>query len=390
VVDAGRAGANREARTLRVATGLSKAIRMVGTISLGPTAFEIGYLIGSGANAKFLRVGLPAKAPDLSAAPQRLSFYSTCSESSPCEIGSPYHDRATITEPAYVWQWDANWQSPYGANYWTWRSNDSNCQHPPPPPDAVRTFESTTSSSTCWGDPDLTSTTTSAWWYQNDLPAAGPVEDYTGQPSTYQDWWPPTDPGYSTTETRTRTQLESGDYPALTQKLEYELGVPEVCDPVDPNVCNQPTTLREQERKCEVSDPTGQDPDPSTPTDQFAAAQYATVTPFTRTDTNGQSVTTALKVGWTGPSIITEWKGWGWRHVAAKHGWGPADIAATQAALLDTPTLSNGRFQYTGPDYSQNGVICQRRVVVAAGPLPDETSSKEIITSYGEYLRPTP
>ena len=184
---------------------------------------------------------------------------------------------------------------------------------------------------------------------------------------------------------------ESNRYPLLNQKMEFELGVPEACDPVDTNVCNPPGTDREQERKCDVSDPDGEDPDPLVSTDQYAAAQYATVTSFTRIPLGGGgAIDTALKVGWTGPSVKKEWDGWGWRHVAAKHGWGPADVTATQAALLNAPTLVNGRLQYVGPEYSQNGVVCQRRVVVAASALASEPSSKEIMTSYGEYLRPTP
>lgn len=378
---------SREARTLRVSTGLTNAIRLGSSFTLGVTAFDVGYLIGSGINAKFLRIGLPAKSPNLSAAPQRLFFASSCSPSSPCSVGSIYHDQATISRPAYIWRWDVAWNTPYGANWWDWRSNDGNCQHPSPPPDAPNVFESIASSSTCNGNPDLSGTTTSAWWYTDDLPATTPVQDYNGQPSDYEDWWPPADPGLSTTRTRTRTELESNRYPLLNEKLEYELGVPDACDPVEPDICNPSETDRDQERKCDLSTPDGTDPDPSVSTDRFAVDQYTVVTPFTRTPLGGGSaVSTALKVGWTRSSGVSEWKGWGWRHVAAKHGWDSADIVATQTALSTTPALDQGRLIYSGPEYSQNGVICQRRVVVADDASPAEPSAKEIITSYGMYV----
>lgn len=380
---------SREARTLRITTGLTDAIRLANSFSLGLTAFDVGYVIGSGLNAKFFRVGLPAKSPNVSAAPQKLVFASSCSPTSPCSIGSIYHDRTTITRPAYIWRWDAAWDSPYGANYWDWRSNDSDCQHPSPPPDAPNIFETVASSSTCHDDPDHTGTTTSAWWYQDDLRATTPVQDYTGEPWDYVDWWPPTNPGVPTTTTRTRTELESNRYPILNEKMEYELGVPEVCDPVEPDVCNPPDTQRDQERKCELSTPDDADPDPTTSRDQFAPAQYTTVTSFTRVPLGGGTpVATALKVGWTRSSTVTEWKGWGWRHVAAKHGWSAADISATQTALSNTPMVSGG-LQYLGPEYQQNGVRCQRLVIVNPEVgAPDEPAPKEIITSYGIYLGP--
>jgi hypothetical protein len=381
---------SRESRTLRVATGLSKAIRLIGGVSLGAAAFDVGYLIGGGANAKFFRVGLPAKSPVLTAAPQRLSFFDSCSPSSPCPIGSHYHDRPTLTQPAYVWQWNANWDSPYGANWWDWRSNDGDCNHPAPPTDAPHVFESVASSSTCLASPtDQTGTTTTAWWYQDDLPATTPLLDYNGQPSDYQDWWPPTDPGFQTTKTRTRNELESGRYPLLNQKIEHELGVPEVCDPVDPDVCNQPETTREQERKCELGEPDDADPDDSISNDQFVAGQYTPVTSLMRRhETSGQLVPTALKVGWTEADVTRGWIGWGWRHVVAKHGWTPADVAATEDALLEVP-FQDGGWVYLGEEYEQNGAVCQRRVVVSPNKRPQEPSAKEIITSYGDYLGPT-
>jgi hypothetical protein len=73
----------------------------------------------------------------------------------------------------------------------------------------------------------------------------------------------------------------------------------------------------------------------------------------------------------------------------AKHGWDAADITATQVALHFSPIAKGGRLEYTGPEYSQNGVLCKRRVVVAPDALDDEPSAKEIVTSYGRYVGPS-
>ena len=79
---------NREARTLRVSTGLTNAIRLGSSFTLGLAAFDVGYRIGSGANAKFLRIGLPAKSPNLSAAPQRLTFAAPARRRAPARSGA--------------------------------------------------------------------------------------------------------------------------------------------------------------------------------------------------------------------------------------------------------------------------------------------------------------
>ncbi|HMJ34426.1 MAG TPA: hypothetical protein VK501_10960 [Baekduia sp.] len=229
----------------------------------------------------------------------------------------------------------------------------------------------------------------SYWLKEDELPASTPVEDYNGQPynKTYA---APPDPGTTVVATRTRNGLESGAYPTLERQLEFELGEPNVCDPVDRNVCNPPTTDEDGQRRCELSTPDDTDPDQTVSTAFNHPAQYRVVTPFTRTTEDGGQTDTALKVGWTAPSAKKGWKGWGWRHVAAKHGWGPDDIVATQIALQSVPTRqSNGTLEYLGIEYEKNGAICTRVVIVADETLADlgEPEAKAIITSYGRFIR---
>ncbi len=223
---------------------------------------------------------------------------------------------------------------------------------------------------------------------ENGLEARGPIEDYSNQ--SYTKTSPaPTNPGVTTVTQSTRAQLESGDYPTLNQELEFQLGTPNVCDPVETFVCNPPPgSTDEQDQRCELSTPGGHDPDPSRGVALDSSPLYETVQTFTRQTADGGQSATALKYGWTLPASTRGWLGWGYRHIYAKHGWGPDDIAATQAALSTTPAPEGTtRLEYTGPEYQQNGAVCVRRVVVSfATERPTEPEPAEIITSYGRYL----
>ena len=99
-----------------------------------------------------------------------------------------------------------------------------------------------------------------------------------------------------------------------------------------------------------------------------------------------------LRVGdasWEGPEI-DQWKGWGWRHIQAAHGWSAADDAATREALSlpmqyqQTTTSA----VHLGPEYVQNGATCRRRVVVEYEQHPGEPEPRGIITSYPERVTP--
>jgi hypothetical protein len=88
---------------------------------------------------------------------------------------------------------------------------------------------------------------------------------------------------------------------------------------------------------------------------------------------------------------IDDWGGWGWRHIAAKHGRSAADETATRAALTapaSTAEQTPTSMRYLGPEYEQNGAVCQRVVVVEYGLQEGDPADtpKGIITSYGQSI----
>jgi hypothetical protein len=217
-------------------------------------------------------------------------------------------------------------------------------------------------------------------------PAPEPIQDYTGQPySANTSGYVPGAPASQVeAEQRTRDMLHSGELPDVNEQYDALLNVPGACDLFNKLSCG--ATERPADKKCDLSTGMRQDPSP-------AADRFAVHTPLTRRDDSGQVVPTALLYGHTYEARNGKWRGWGYRHIAAEHGWGPAEQAATEAALA-LPPLPEGpagsdppyTWVYVGPEYEQAGTTCARRVVVASPQAPDlshEPRAKEILTSYG-------
>lgn len=147
--------------------------------------------------------------------------------------------------------------------------------------------------------------------------------------------------------------------------------------------------------RCDVSDPqdayvSGQgedqyEPFPSYATGSAAEGSYATPTH------PGESTTT-LRWGTTAfDPEARNWDGFGYRHIAAKHGWTAADETATRAALATTPVpipdRGHDRWEFTGPDYGgRAGAVCRRVVVVDYDRAPSAPAPEGIITSYGKLV----
>jgi hypothetical protein len=186
-------------------------------------------------------------------------------------------------------------------------------------------------------------------------------------------------------EAAAQEALDSGEYRALAPWLDYA---------TDPEHFANPTTPTNENHKCDLSDPGYMDPG----FDIAGASWNVHEGPFAATGRPPdapEASSPVLRVGnatWNG-TFRDDWDGWGWRHIKAKHGWSPADSAATQEALL-VPGVSetSTNMIHWGPEYAQNGAVCQRKVVVEYGMHagdPPETP-KGIITSFGKFIRDAP
>lgn len=85
------------------------------------------------------------------------------------------------------------------------------------------------------------------------------------------------------------------------------------------------------------------------------------------------------------------WGGWGWRHVAAKHGWNPLDRFETEVALAEArePRKTKGGWEYTattGIEKGVGGVKCERHVIVDYRPIFETEIPRGIVSSYNSVL----
>lgn len=384
---------NREIRTIRPKVGLNPALRVLVTISLGVEAGRLGWKIGTGINSKFLRLGLPANGTPAGYTFPEINFRQA-GERSQIWYKVPVPEDGwvwSIFSTAYSWQRSMEYRP---------RVSNGLCQQQAfTPPQGFIEVSAPAEQYACRPSPyDTKEAVTDlkiAYKPENALKAEGPIEDYAGQPYDKLSY-APSDPGRSVVGDRLRMALESGSYPELNKKLDFELGTPNACDPVEPNLCNPPTTEQERERACEPSSGTGSDPAPELGTAENSPAFYDDKATFPRKTPSGGETMTALRVGVLRSTTRKPLAGWGWRHVKAKHGWDEADIAATAAALrdplgeIDNPS-GTSTLIYHGPEYRpREGLVCERIVLVAPTPLEGEPKSKEILTSYGAVKRSAP
>ena len=361
---------HRELRTTRSKyLKVLPKLRTLGNIGLGVGTFDLGWKIGSGINAKWLKFGIPEKS-STTLHSQDLRFRTTADNVG--ETSKPMY----LPEDGFVWRAQT---SSWRHKFFTYSNTAVGCHDSFVPPQGGYSSVSRDDTGCYYQGAVVYGLQHAFYKPENSFPALSPVEDYSTQAYGREtpDW---TDKPSTQTqaEQRTRDALHSGDYPDLNEWYDFLLERDGSCDPYVPEPCGD--TARRSDKACDLNN--GLNDDPARGSDRFAVH-----TPMTRKHDDGSIVSTALRYGHTW-NDDGRWKGWGFRHVAAEHGWGPDEQAATELALSLPPTLvvGGGTYEYTGPEYQRNGAVCVRRVVVRTSEESDEPAPREIITSYGRQV----
>lgn len=394
---------NPEARSLwarlyGVAQGaeLSPGVRALGTIGLGVTAFDLGWKIGTGINAKFLKIGIPAG-----------------------------------TDGPMYYRWDRmSWRSAgsrsfFGASYpaqegWVVEAEQTCCTHArvdrwfgepcefsgfvPPAPFVIQGPVLSTGS--CSAPGGIAPVDVYYGWAPEDaLAPTAAVEPYTNQPYEAETSTP-TPPAQSTVEQTIEDELDKPENHIVRDWLNYQLGSPGERDPISGdvnmpecagatiNACTatledlgitdyQVQTLPESNLSFANGEVVTSDPQPGTSVDPATVTITIAANPATRVksdddercerdtysvpgdpgpapaDGTGIPQYQAAPTPWNGPyaafdPATTPWQpvsvvmryglqpgnineGWGWRHVKAKHGYGATEMNETAQALATDP-----------------------------------------------------
>jgi hypothetical protein len=201
------------------------------------------------------------------------------------------------------------------------------------------------------------------------------------------------DPPQTGTELRGRIETE------LEANLDYGLLIRWYQHQFDPENYPDPTTTEGEDHRCDLGAPTYENPDGSTnpaPHAHKISIPFAVSVRPSGAQGDPEPYLRFGKANWQdrspATSYIDDWDGWGWRHIRAKHGWSPADEAATRQTLMapaHTAEQMATSMRYIGAEYEQHGAVCERWVVVEYGVHESDPpgAPKGIITSYGKFIR---
>lgn len=370
------------ARRVRVRPGSCPPCACLGTIGLVAGTAELGWKIGTGIRTKILKLGLPDP-------PQT----KTSGAGGTLQFRPAGYSSALNTTPLPADGWVLRWW--YGSSEWT-AVNLSHgwghaCAYLTGPPADFRVLPGYASIGWCENPPVAVE---SYWLREQEFRAPGPPEDYTGQPFDRETLnWDDKPASKAELETRTRSALEGGDYPRA------EAWWSERLDPRNHD------TATDDDDPCALGDGgTGNDPGldrgSGSTGDEFLR-RYDQVPDAVYPASGLPSVHGAVYLRWgvTSPNVDNtqiEWRGWGYRKIAAKHGWSAGDREATRLALLDAvPTpdpRTPGRYTYLGAEYvGSNNARCRRIVVVEYERNQEEIDKSApatagIITSFGARI----
>src|SRR6185312_13755090 len=166
---------------------------------------------------------------------------------------------------------------------------------------------------------------------------------------------------------------------------------PQITVKQNPDPLPDPSELGEPESECEPSSgeyPVAAPPNDPSPEPFDVITDPSLVERPTFLSLKGNTV---LRWGEVNP--LFQYRGWGYEHIKAKHGWTSVDEDATRSALLTSPfpnRKESDAYDYIGPEYVQSGVDCVREVVVNYGVKGEEPLARGIVTSYGRRVDPLP
>ena len=404
---------HRELRSLRIRARVLPPLRLLGNLGLAYESFQLGRKIGNGINAKYLRIGLPEAIEHPALSAQRLRFRSAHDVIRPGRSGTNPWNGISYSYPDLEMPYDGwAWEHRRSTSPIWWEYFDDTdqpwCDTFDTPPSGPVGFDHTAAPIECTTDPyappKAVGESVTYTLPENELEALGPIEDYVDQPiesdeSTIVNW--PDKPQTRTQlEDRLRVGFDSGLVPRAEAFYAEQLDPrnhdqatndDEVCQPSGGGSGDDPglgrgagDTGEEFRRRYE-----------KVPDDVYPSAGY----PATDAPGDGRAY---LRWGETSPNVDNsdiEWRGWGYRKIKAKHGWGPADREATRVALLSPNPIASvripGRYEYHGPEYrGQANALCVRVVVVdyeksedlELRPGYEDLPPAGIVTSYGERV----
>jgi hypothetical protein len=215
----------QQIRTTTVRSALSSPMRAVGTIGLGIGTFELGWKIGTGLNAKFLRIGLPEPQPYTGGYPglgYRLQYHSG---------GKVYSNILSVPEG-----WLVRWTDtdPLTSDGYGFSSSSEKCSGPPPGFGVAIGHDPSYGQWTCrWMQTDPVNNQFHVVIPgEESLAALAAIEDYVDQPFD-RSTTAPTPPSQSTVEQNIETEVERAENELLRQWLNYRLGSPGEEDPLE-------------------------------------------------------------------------------------------------------------------------------------------------------------
>ena len=321
-------------------------------------AFGVGFLIGTGINQKFLRIGLPDGAAPAGSVSNfdylngQLVLY---------PANYDFYFGATTDQAEYLYEAYLS-----GTTYRPVRWFNSPCQFTgfePPPLARMRTNVPTTAN--CYvpatgGTAPIT--VMYPYFLKKDLLRLGIIHPYSAStdPAPNATVASPPDPGASPVGTALGPLLDSDGYDSLRQYLDWAKE-PDRAPEEDPRKTGIPPKLSPEDQACQSTAVPGTDPGPRKP-GTTGDERAGLVKQYTQVLNPGTNKKGTVNLYWGNKY------GWGYRKIALKHGWNSQDDTWTSVALKTPTTITSNRGSTTSWKYdfvyTQNGTPCKRRVIV--------------------------